>query len=103
MIRQHARKAESERTSTLLCKNRAVERLAHFLRKNLGSKWFLQEGSTFFERSIFGDDVVRIARHIEDAKIVMPRCQPLCQLVATHSRHDHVRQQEMNLGSMISS
>src|SRR5260370_38607613 len=79
-----------------------VQRLADFLREHLRSKWFLQEGNSFLKRPVLRDYVVSVAGHIQHSQIGVTPGEPLGQLASAHSRHHHVRYQQMDFGAVVS-
>src|SRR5215469_2604826 len=70
--------------------------LADFLRKQGRRKRLLQKRQSFFEHPAAGDNVLRVARHVQHANSLPPRSDPRRQFPPACTRHHHVCKQKVD-------
>src|SRR5215831_151983 len=83
-----------------MARAREIERLANALGEGSGREGLLQERGARAEYAMADDRVVGVARHVQHAEVGPEGTQPLGKLAATHPRHDHVGEQEIERALM---
>src|SRR2546421_263000 len=61
-----------------------------------GSKWLLEEVEAWLKHPVVDNRVVRVAGHIQDARLGPRPSEPPSQLAPAGTGHHDVRYQEMN-------
>lgn len=74
-----------------------IERFSHFSSQRGGQEGFPQEISSWGHSLVREDDRFRISRHIQDLDQRTFYGQTLRHFQPTHSRHENIRQQQLNV------
>ena len=74
----------------------SIEHLPYLCLQCGKSKGLLEEGDALVQRAVVADVVLRVARHVQHSHIGASRSNSVGQFAPVHSRHDDVRQQQVN-------